>query len=314
MSKRIWLVVGGGALLLAVLTVGVLSPVHMPSFPNLFMVKKEATVEYSEPQYRAGVSDSSGLAGSFMAEPDVYSPPYYPPYTDGLSVDQRQYQVYANFGVVVPDVTAYLQSLRESYLAIEGRVLEMSSSSYDGMQSGSMTAKVPVASFDQAVSTTTQGVDNVVNQSMSASDVTGVAVGLASQIATLEEQRAQREIDLLEAKTDADKRRIQLDITRLQSQIDSLKSQLENQNEQVQYATIAVNAATSERYFDASIRPTLKETWDAAVDSLINNLMVIMQFAIWVVVYGIVLVPLVWAVGKLRGRSRKPATPPLPLE
>lgn len=313
MSKKMWLVVGGGVVALAVISVfgsswssrsmlqGVIDTFNYKMSPG-----------YSEPYY--GGTPAPMQAMPLYETRDVYAEPYYPPYDDGLSVDQRQYQVYANFGVVVPDVTAYLQSLRESFLAVDGRVLEMSSNSYNGMQSGSMTAKIPVASFDQAVSTTTQGVDKVVNQSMSASDVTGIKVSLESQITALEDQRAQREIDLLEAKTDAEKRRIQLDITRLQSQIDSLKAQLENQQEQVQYATLSVMAASSERYFDASIPPTFRETWDAAVASLLKNLMVILQFAIWVVVYAVVLVPLVWAVGKLRHRSRKQVEPIKPAE
>ncbi len=240
---------------------------------------------------------------------DSYQP--MPPYVgggDALTVEERQYQTYASFSVVVKDVSGYLNQLREKYLGMEGRVLSLSTNTSGKYQNGYLTAKVPVASFDSASQEVTKGVEKIVDQSVNSTDVTGVAVSLEEQIQQLETQRSQREVDLLEAKTDAEKKRIQLDINRLQNQIESLKKQKENQQTQVQYATITVSAASSEKVFNPSTRPDLGETLKDAIDSVLNNLFEVAQFFIWAAVYAAVLVPAVWLIGKLR----KPKTPVTP--
>ena len=232
---------------------------------------------------------------------DSYQP--MPPYVgggDALTVEERQYQTYASYSVVVKDAGSYLNQLRDKYLGMEGRVLSLSTSMMGKYQNGYLTAKVPVASFDSASQEATKGVDKIVNQSQNSTDVTGVVVSLDQQIQQLETQRSQREVDLLEAKTDAEKKRIQLDINRLQNQIESLKKQKDNQQTQVQYATISVSAASSEKVFNPSTRPDLADTFREAVDSVLNNLLTVAQFFIWAAVYAVVLLPALWLIGKLR--------------
>lgn len=225
-------------------------------------------------------------------------PPYFG--NDALSVSQRQYETYASYNVVVKDVASYLNQLRDGYLAMEGRVLSLSINTVGKYQNGYLSAKVPVASFDVATQQATTGVQKVVNQSQNTTDVTGIVVNLDEQIQQLENQRSQREVDLIEAKTDADKKRIQLDINRLQSQIDGLNKQKTNQQTQVQYATVTVSAASSEKVFNPSTRPDLWETLTLAFDSVINNLYTVAQFFIWAVVYAVVLLPAIWLISRLR--------------
>lgn len=255
------------------------------------------------------VRPSKASLGSMAGESLGYQvmPPYYGG-NDALSAQDRQYQTYASYSVVVDDVSGYLGKLRETYLGMEGRVLQMSTNSSGKYQSGYLTAKVPIASFDTASQETTKGVRKIVSQSLNATDVTGVAVSQSDQMQKLEDQKTQKEVDLLAAKTDVDKKRIQLEITRLQTQIDALKKQQQNQQEQVQYATISVSAASSENVYNPNSQPDLGDTFRQAIDSVTGNLLVVAQFFIWAAVYAVVLLPAVWLIGKLR-QSKKPMGP-----
>lgn len=267
-------------------------PVTMPEFAG--------TQSTSNDSFAIGAEPAGFMEKGVMVS-DVYQP--MPPYIgggDALTVEERQYQTYASFSVVVKDVSGYLNQLREKYLGMEGRVLNLSTNTSGKYQNGYLTAKVPVASFDSASQEATKGVEKIVDQSVNSTDVTGIAVSLDEQIQQLETQRSQREVDLLEAKTDAEKKRIQLDINRLQNQIESLKKQKVNQQTQVQYATITVSAASSEKVFNPSTRPDLGETLREAIDSVLNNLFEVAQFFIWAAVYAVVLLPALWLIGKLR--------------
>lgn len=246
-------------------------------------------------------AEPMGLMEKRMPVDTQYSEPISPYFGgDALTVDQRQYETYASYSVVVKNVANYLNQLRDSYLAMEGRVLNLSINTTGKYQNGYLSAKVPVSSFDVATQQATAGIEKVVNQSQNTTDVTGIAVNLDEQIQQLETQRSQREVDLLEAKTDVEKKRIQLDINRLQNQIESLKKQKETQQTQVQYATITVSAASSEKVFNPSTRPDLWETLTLAFDSVVNNLYTVAQFFIWAAVYAIVLLPAIWLISRLR--------------
>lgn len=298
--NRKYLLIGGlivvlaGGTLLFVKANNYRMPVTMPEFGmgSTTMMQDD----YLSVPSKAAV----GMAGDTVGYQVM--PPYYGG-NDALTEEQRQYQTYASYSVVVDDVAGYLGKLRETYLGMEGRVLNLSTNTSGKYQSGYMTAKVPVASFDAATQEVTKGVKKVVDQSINSTDVTGVAVGIDQQIQQLETQRSQREIDLLEAKTDADKKRIQLDITRLQNQIESLKKQQQSQQDQVQYATISVSAANSENVYNPNAQPDLGDTFRQAIDSVMGNLLVVAQFFIWAAVYAVVLVPAVWVVGKLRRKQ-----------
>lgn len=254
-------------------------------------------------------AEPMGLMEKRMPVDTQYSEPM-PPYfgDDALTVEQRQYETYASYSVVVKNVANYLNQLRDSYLAMEGRVLSLSINTTGKYQNGYLSAKVPITSFDVATQQATTGVEKVVDQAQNTTDVTGIVVNIDEQIQQLETQRSQREIDLIEAKTDADKKRIQMDINRLQSQIDGLNKQKTSQQTQVQYATITVSAASSEKVFNPSTRPDLWETLTLAFDSVVNNLYTVAQFFIWAAVYALVLLPAIWLIGKLR-QSKKLVTP-----
>lgn len=266
-------------------------PVTLPEFRESQTQINDSGLVGAEPP--ALLKGSGGM-------PDLVEtmPPYFG--NDALTVSQRQYETYASYSVVVKDVANYLNQLRDSYLAMEGRVLNLSINTTGKYQNGYLSAKVPVSSFDVATQQATTGIEKVVNQSQNTTDVTGIAVNLDEQIQQLETQRSQREVDLLEAKTDVEKKRIQLDINRLQNQIESLKKQKETQQTQVQYATITVSAASSEKVFNPSTRPDLWETLTLAFDSVVNNLYTVAQFFIWAAVYAIVLLPAIWLISRLR--------------
>lgn len=274
-------------------------PVTLPEF-------RESQTQFNDSGL-VGAEPAALLKGS-GGMPDLVEtmPPYFG--NDALSVSQRQYETYASYNVVVKNVANYLNQLRDSYLAMEGRVLNLSINTTGKYQNGYLSAKVPVSSFDVATQQATTGIEKVVNQSQNTTDVTGIAVNLDEQIQQLETQRSQREVDLLEAKTDVEKKRIQLDINRLQNQIESLKKQKETQQTQVQYATITVSAASSEKVFNPSTRPDLWETLTLAFDSVVNNLYTVAQFFIWAAVYAIVLLPAIWLLSKLR-QPKKLVTP-----
>lgn len=237
-----------------------------------------------------------------IAPPYNYDPSY--DFGNALNKSERSYEMYASFSLVASDVPAYFRQLREYVLSVGGRVLSLQTGNHSKYQTGYMTAKVPVAKFDEATARVTEKVSSVESQQLNATDVTGQVEAIKSQIADLEDQKAQKEIELVGAKTEVERRQIELEIKRLEKQLEQMKNQDIAQAERVEYATLNVSASSSKNFYNPQARPDLWEELTGAYNSVLDNLYIVAQFLIWVVVYGAILTPLVIIVGVLKRRAK----------
>lgn len=233
---------------------------------------------------------------------------YLPPYNygdDALDVDDRVYQKSSYHSVVVEDVAGYIRGVKEYILSIDGRVLNTSVSAGDKYDSGYLYVKVPVAKFDEATSRVTENVEKVVNEDVSSSDVTGQLVNTTDNLQSLKDAKSLKEAAMEDAETEVEKRRYQIEIERLERQIEAAEKNLDRVETQVEYSSMSINAASSERYFNPSADLSVKEEFLRAWESLKEVLKVVGYFGIWVLVYSIAWLPLVLILRKLLSYFKK---------
>ncbi|MBU0974100.1 DUF4349 domain-containing protein [Patescibacteria group bacterium] len=253
--------------------------------------------------YNAGptsITKDSVMADT-MRYPGSAIPPYYN--DDMLNVEDRVYQKSSYHSVVVDDVPAYLRGIKEYVLSIGGKVLNSGVSSggdyRNAYNSGSLYMKVPVDKFDEATARVTEKVKKVYSENIDANDVTGQLVNTTDNLQSLKDQKSLKEAALLDAQTEVEKRRYQIEIERLNKQIASAEKGLDRVEQTVEYSSISVQAADSERYFNPDARLSVKEEFLRAWESLKEILKVLGYFGIWVLVYSIVWLPIVWVVKKI---------------
>lgn len=235
----------------------------------------------------------------------TYPYPYYP--DDALNEEQRVLLQSANQDVVVGDIPAYVQQLKEYFSSIDARVLNTSMSNMDRYQTAYMHVKVPVNSFDAAVDRVGQGVEKVINSSISSDDVTGTVVSQAERVAQLEEDVAEKEAELAGlTENTAQWRVVQLQLNRLRDQLEAAQRAAKNFGETTQYATITIQAADSERYFKGIYQGADPDFGESAYDawmSLRGSLMRLVVAVIWLAIYSVLWAPvvaLVWWIWKKR--------------
>ncbi|PIR61337.1 MAG: hypothetical protein COU66_04405 [Candidatus Pacebacteria bacterium CG10_big_fil_rev_8_21_14_0_10_44_11] len=255
---------------------------------------------------------STGEGGMMGRESIGIMPDYYPyPSTDNaLDYTDRSVQKYSSHSVVVGNVDEYLNSVKAYVASINGVVLSYDQGTGKNQYVyGSITAKVPVEKFDEAVDRVTQNVQKVVFANVSAQDVTGQVVSLDEQIQSFEDQKAQLEINLDAAKTDAEKRSIQLQIAQLDRQITRLQQSASSVAESVQYATMNISVSNREYYFTGDgprpVMDVLQEAWF----SLQGTGFGLVYFLIWIGVYAIIWLPVLllarWIWGKVKHNAPK---------
>jgi len=219
-------------------------------------------------------------------------PPYYGA-GDALNVEDRVYQKSAYVGVVVDDVAQYIRQQKEYFLSIEGRVLSSSLDTSSKYQSGYLYVKVPVTKFDEATGRVTQGVKDVVNENISAQDITGQKVNTDDQVANLQDQIAEKEIELVDAQNTVDKTRIELQLKRLREQLTQSQNAQTQVTSEVEYASISISASNNARNFDQNIQPSLMEELQRAWQSLSGAGYLVGVMLIWAVVYAVFWLPIV---------------------
>lgn len=242
-----------------------------------------------------------------MADPGydiAYLPPYYYG-DDALDVDERVYQKTSYHSVVVEDVSGYLRGVKEYILSIDGRVLNTSMSAGDKYDSGYLYVKVPVSKFDEATSRVTDNVEKVVNEEISSNDVTGQVVNTTDNLQSLKDAKSITEAAMEDAETEVEKRKYQIEIERLERQIEAAEKNLDRVETQVEYSSMSISAASSERYYNPDADLSVKEEFLRAWESLKEVLKVVGYFGIWVLVYSVAWLPLVFILRKLLAFLKK---------
>jgi hypothetical protein len=227
---------------------------------------------------------------------------------DALDVSMRVYDKTAYQGVVVSNVSEYMKQVRDYIQSINGKVLSSNQNTSDDMRYAYITAKVPAEKFDDVTAMISTKAKKVVNESINVSDVTGQQVAMSDRMVELQELKAKKATELAAAKTEADKQRIQAEIDRIDKQAVQLQKSQEQFTEQVQYATISLTAADSERYFKPEMSGGIQDEMKKAWSSLGGTGSMIAHFLVWVIVYAVIWLPLIlaarWVWSKMHPSSK----------
>ncbi len=217
---------------------------------------------------------------------------------DALQVEDRALEYSAYHDVVVDDVPEYMQRMREYILSINGRVLHWNQGkhSLERYRYGTITAKVPVTSFEETVSRVTSGVEEVVSENQNIADITGEVVYSQEQTESIRGEIAVQEAALSEATTEVERVRIRNRLDSLRKQLEQAENQGEQIEERQEFATISITVADSESYFNGSYKPSLFEELRQAMESLRYSLSGVLVVIIWVAVYSVIWLPLVLGV------------------
>lgn len=258
-------------------------------------------MEVSENEMVAGMAVGSRPSKMMVVPPTIGGR------DDALEIENRVYEKSANFQVVVKDVNDYTRQMKEYILSIDGRVLSSHQNTSDRYNNSFISAKIPVAKFEESTSRITENVKKVISESINAQDRTGSQVAVQSNLERLQEQKLEQEIMLEEARTEAEKKRIELTIKRLERQIINAEKSVKNVEAKVEYASISINASNSEKYYNPRPinSPDFLETLSEAWRSVSQKLIMIAMMAIWVIVYSLLWLPLVLAIKFVWGKFGK---------
>ena len=234
---------------------------------------------------------------------DSMLPYYYG--DDALDVTDRSYEKSAYHSVVVSDVSKYMRGLKEYFASIDAVVLNTSVSSFNKYESSYLYVKVPVAQFDEATNRVTQDVKKIMDESVSAYDITGQVVNTSDALVALQEQKALKEAQIKDAKTEVEKTKIQIEVDRLTRQIAAAQKNQEATQTRTQYASISITAASNEKYFNPGSTGDFGYELERAWESLKSFVKVLLVFGIWMVVYSVIWAPVVWLVSKVMAKFKK---------
>jgi hypothetical protein len=233
-----------------------------------------------------------------------FIPPYYGG-DDALDVEDRVYQRSSYHSVVVDDVAVYLRGVKEYILSIDGKVLNSDMSVSDKYESGSLYVKVPVEKFDEATGRIVENIDKVISENINSSDVTGQLVNINDNLQSLKDAKSLKEASIKDAKTEVEKRQYQIEIERLERQIVAAEKATDRVEQKVEYASVSVSAADSERYFNPGSSSDMGYELERAWESLKRSIRVIAYFGVWVLVYSVIWLPVVWVGKKVAGKFEK---------
>ena len=249
------------------------------------------------PAQQATISQGSGEMTI-----DTKMVPYYGGDDFAPGVYNRSYQQSMSYGVVVKDVSSYIQRVRNSITSQGGIVTNQSLNRSDKYISAYLNARVPVDKLDAVSNQVLEGVKQVANQNVSATDVTAYRKDMQDTIDVIKRQIAEQELMLTQAKTEYEKKKISLQIESLRSQLKSYQRQMEDSQNQVAYATLDLTAADTMKYFDGS-RVGVWDELSYSMSSLGSVIWGAVRLAIWVGVYSLVWLPILLIIRWVFGRK-----------
>lgn len=235
---------------------------------------------------------------------DYWPGPVYPR-DHALDEVDRVYRKSADYSLVANDVTAYMRGMREFILSIDGRVLSSSQNKSGRYDSGYLYVMVPVDKFEEATGRVTADVQDVYHESVSATDETGRKVAADDRVKDLEEQKLQKEIELLEAVSEAQKKKIQLEITRIEQQLESARQQQGQVDETIEYSSITISVASSARYYNPEAEIDLRGEFQEALRSVKMVGVLLVYVLIWAGMYAVLLLPPIIIIKLLLRRRKK---------
>ncbi len=255
--------------------------------------------------YDSAVSEKM-MAGSSVAMDRAIMPPYPGMGGDALEETDRAIEYSADHQLVVTDVQEYMQDIRAYVQSIDGQVLywNQGKEPLQLYRYGSLTAKVPVSSFEAALNKITSGVKDIITENQNMADITGQQVYNKDEVTRIQGEINVQEAALAEATTESAKLRIQNQLTQLRRQLADAERGVDQVTERTEYATLSITVSDSERYFGGRHQPTPSEDLREALRSVWTSIGSVIRMVIWVGVYAVIWLPVVWVVSVLVRKPR----------
>lgn len=234
-------------------------------------------------------------------------PPVYPGVDGALGEPDRAIEYSSSHQLVVEDVQAYMQDIKAYVQSVGGQVLywNQGKESLQLYRYGSLTAKVPVSSFDAALSKVTEGVEDIISENQNMADITGEKKYNTQEVERIKGEIAVQEAALAEATTESAKIRIQNQLTQLRRQLADAERGSEQVAERTEYATLSISVSDSERYFGGRYQPSPTEDLREALLSVWTSIGSVLRLVIWAGVYGVIWLPVVWVGKSVWGKLAK---------
>jgi hypothetical protein len=257
--------------------------------------------------YKEAVSVSSlGRGGSTVS---------YAPAAPQLEVTDRQVVRTSTMSLLVKDVRETITNIQTITTEGSGYTVTTNIHEGDGTTTGYISIRVPTAQLDQTLESLRGLAVKVVSENISGQDITDEYIDAQERLRILAKTKGIYEEILDEATEVDDILRIQEKMLRVQSQMDTLRGQLKYMSATASSALISITVSTDELSLpympDNAWRPKVVVKY--AVRSLLTHLQKLGSLGIWVIIYGVVWIPLVLFViivkrrrqGRMKGSSKK---------
>lgn len=170
----------------------------------------------------------------------------------------------ANLNIEVKDYNSYYSSLREKIRSVGGYVAQEEQQQSDYKIENTISIKVPVDQFDNAVGLFTNNIEKLNEKKITSQDVTSEFVDTRSRIEAKKQVR-QRYMDLLkQAKNMEEILNVQSEINGIQEEIESATGRVEYLGHESAYSTINLT------YFQV-LNPTAKNTDNPTFGTKLNS-------------------------------------------
>jgi hypothetical protein len=221
-----------------------------------------------------------------MPPSDNYAPA---PQVSDRMVIQNSY-----LSLLVKNVRESVSQITEHAKAQGGYMVDTSLQNPQDAASATVTVRIPAKNLDPVLSYFRNLGVKVVSENLTGQDVTDQYVDIDARLATLEKTKLKFEEILGRAVLVKDILEVQRELINLQSQIDALKGQQNYLSKSAEMAKITLYLSTDEialPYAPAEVwRPEV--IFKLAVRSLVGHARQVASSLIWIVVYGVVWIPL----------------------
>ena len=209
--------------------------------------------------------------------------------------------------LLVKNVRQVQESIIQKAEELGGYMVSSQIDSPYGVDSGSVTVRVPEDKLPQVLQSYRDLSIRVVSENLVGRDVTDEYVDIGARLETLGKTKAKFEEILSGAEKVTDILQVQRELVALQEQIDSLKGRQQYLEKTAQWSKVTVYLATDELALpykpSQPWRP--KVIFKQAVRSLVKSGRWLGTLAIWLVVYSVILVPVLLIVRLIKKRKAR---------
>jgi len=187
----------------------------------------------------------------------------------------------ADLDLEVKDYNTYYSAFREKVRSLGGYVAQEQQTQSDYKIENTLSIKIPVDQFDNAVSYLTNGVEKINERKISSQDVTTEVVDTKSRMEAKKQVR-QRYMDLLnQARNMEEILNVQSEINSIQEEIESAAGRIEYLSHSASFSTInltyyqVVNSSAKDNInsspsFGKKVADSFKVGWNWVVDLLVG--------------------------------------------